>query len=92
MGLAPEDNRRVVVENIRPQVDGGRFSIKRIVGETVLLRPMYLRTGTRRSPSACNIDILRTAISGANSRCSRWETTFGGPRSHWRNWDNIPIA
>src|SRR4051794_39114550 len=28
---------RVVVENVRPQVDGGRFPIKRVVGDVVLV-------------------------------------------------------
>jgi starch synthase (maltosyl-transferring) len=33
--LDPRLRRRVVVENIYPEVDGGRFPIKRVVGETV---------------------------------------------------------
>lgn len=33
--LPAEGRRRVVVENISPAVDGGRFPIKRIVGDTV---------------------------------------------------------
>src|SRR5262245_30071278 len=33
--LDPGLQRRVVVENVRPQVDGGRFPIKRVTGETV---------------------------------------------------------
>ena len=33
--LDPLLRRRVVVENIHPEVDGGRFPIKRVVGETV---------------------------------------------------------
>jgi starch synthase (maltosyl-transferring) len=31
------DRRRVVIEGIRPQVDGGRFPIKRVVGDEVLV-------------------------------------------------------
>src|SRR5262245_23370556 len=30
--------RRVVVENVRPQIDGGRFPIKRVAGEPVDVR------------------------------------------------------
>src|SRR5437773_12023018 len=29
--------RRVVIENIRPEIDGGRFSIKRTIGEPVVV-------------------------------------------------------
>src|SRR5918995_44652 len=35
--LDPMLLRRVVVENIYPEVDGGRFPIKRVVGETVIV-------------------------------------------------------
>src|SRR4051794_27175665 len=34
-GLSPALQRRVVVEHIRPQVDAGRFPIKRVPGERV---------------------------------------------------------
>ncbi len=36
-GVAPlgEGRRRVIVERVTPQVDGGRFAIKRVVGEVV---------------------------------------------------------
>ncbi len=33
--MAEDGRRRVVIENVRPQIDGGRFPIKRTVGETV---------------------------------------------------------
>jgi starch synthase (maltosyl-transferring) len=32
-----EGRRRVVIENIRPQIDGGRFPIKRTIGEAVVV-------------------------------------------------------
>ena len=32
-----DGRRRVVIESVRPQVDGGRFSIKRVAGETVVV-------------------------------------------------------
>jgi starch synthase (maltosyl-transferring) len=34
-GLDPQMLRRVIVENVRPQVDCGRFPVKRVVGESV---------------------------------------------------------
>jgi starch synthase (maltosyl-transferring) len=36
-GLDPQLQRRVVVENVRPQVDCGRFPIKRTTGEQVVV-------------------------------------------------------
>jgi len=35
MGLAPLKQGRVVIENVRPEVDGGRFAVKRIAGDIV---------------------------------------------------------
>jgi starch synthase (maltosyl-transferring) len=35
--LDPLLRRRVVVENVYPELDGGRFPIKRVVGETVIV-------------------------------------------------------
>jgi starch synthase (maltosyl-transferring) len=33
----PEGRRRVVIENVKPEVDGGRFPIKRVIGEKVVV-------------------------------------------------------
>ena len=35
MRTPDEGRRRVVVENVRPQIDGGRFPVKRTIGESV---------------------------------------------------------
>src|SRR5262245_53519497 len=37
MPPAEGDRRRVAIENVTPQVDGGRFPIKRCPGETVVV-------------------------------------------------------
>ncbi|MGH7444466.1 MAG: maltotransferase domain-containing protein, partial [Longimicrobiales bacterium] len=34
---AGEDRRRVVIEGVRPEIDGGRFPIKRVIGEPVVV-------------------------------------------------------
>ena len=34
-GIAFPDRRRVVIENVQPEVDGGRFAVKRSVGDSV---------------------------------------------------------
>src|SRR2546427_7759589 len=37
-GVTPQEGRqRVVIESVRPQVDGGRFPIKRVPGEEVVV-------------------------------------------------------
>jgi starch synthase (maltosyl-transferring) len=36
-GLDPQLLRRAVVENVRPQVDCGRFPVKRVIGESVVV-------------------------------------------------------
>jgi starch synthase (maltosyl-transferring) len=36
-GLDPQMLRRVIVENVQPQVDCGRFPVKRVIGESVVV-------------------------------------------------------
>jgi starch synthase (maltosyl-transferring) len=43
--LPQQEWKKVVIEDIRPQVDGGRFPIKRIVGETVDVRASIFADG-----------------------------------------------
>jgi starch synthase (maltosyl-transferring) len=33
----PDARKRVVIETVRPEIDGGRFPIKRVLGETVIV-------------------------------------------------------
>jgi starch synthase (maltosyl-transferring) len=33
-----DGRKRVVIENVRPEIDGGRFFIKRVIGEKVIVR------------------------------------------------------
>src|SRR5437763_3256498 len=35
MGMVDDGRRRVVIEHVDPEIDGGRFPIKRVVGEIV---------------------------------------------------------
>lgn len=35
--MPEEGRRRVIISNVRPQLDGGRFPIKRVVGESITL-------------------------------------------------------
>jgi starch synthase (maltosyl-transferring) len=36
--METEGRKRVVIENVRPELEGGRFPIKRVVGERVIVR------------------------------------------------------
>ena len=40
-----EGRRRVIIENVYPQIDCGRFSIKRVVGETVVVEANVFADG-----------------------------------------------
>ena len=31
----PPDNKRVVIESVSPEIDGGRYPVKRVVGDDV---------------------------------------------------------
>lgn len=33
----PDGRQRVVIEGVKPEIDGGRFPIKRVVGDTVVV-------------------------------------------------------
>jgi len=35
--LPEEDRKRVIIEGVKPEVDGGRFPVKRVVGEKVIV-------------------------------------------------------
>ncbi|MDP3039062.1 MAG: DUF3416 domain-containing protein, partial [Deltaproteobacteria bacterium] len=37
LNLVKDGRRRVIIEGVKPEIDGGRFSIKRVVGEKVVV-------------------------------------------------------
>jgi len=37
MALPPDGRKRVVIEGVRPEIDGGRFAVKRVIGERVIV-------------------------------------------------------
>ena len=43
--MEAEDRRRVVIENIKPEIDCGRFPIKRVVGEKVVVTASIFADG-----------------------------------------------
>jgi starch synthase (maltosyl-transferring) len=78
--LDPDLLRRVVVENVHPQVDGGRFPIKRVAGETVTVSADIHADGHdmlaavliyRRAGDAAWLEVPMAATGN-----DRWEGTF----------------
>ncbi|HKD09620.1 MAG TPA: maltotransferase domain-containing protein, partial [Bryobacteraceae bacterium] len=45
MQLPPDGRKRVVIEGVEPEIDGGRFGIKRTVGELVRVRATAFADG-----------------------------------------------
>ncbi|MEW6375841.1 MAG: alpha-1,4-glucan--maltose-1-phosphate maltosyltransferase [Thermodesulfobacteriota bacterium] len=45
MTIQSEGRKRIVIENVKPEVDGGRFPIKRVVGEKVVVIADILSDG-----------------------------------------------
>ncbi|MEF8716043.1 MAG: maltotransferase domain-containing protein, partial [Accumulibacter sp.] len=43
--MVPQDYPRVIIEAVEPQVDGGRFPIKRVVGEKVAVTADIYKEG-----------------------------------------------
>lgn len=71
---------RVVIENIRPQVDGGRFPIKRVIGETVTVEADAFNDG--HDLPACILcywhesDPLRREIPMTALPNDKWKAEF----------------
>jgi starch synthase (maltosyl-transferring) len=67
---ALEGRRRVAIENVRPAVDGGRWPVKRIVGETVVVTADVFADGH---------DIVMAVLLDRPSGTSAWRETSMTP-------------
>jgi starch synthase (maltosyl-transferring) len=65
-GLEPQMLRRVIVENVKPQVDCGRFPIKRVTGEQVLVTADVHADGH---------DMVAAALLHRRAGDARWRET-----------------
>ena len=63
MGINDEGRRRVVIEAVRPEIDGGRFPIKRTVGERVVVEADVFADGH---------DVLAGALLYRRAGASAW--------------------
>jgi starch synthase (maltosyl-transferring) len=61
---AIEGRRRVVIENVEPIVDGGRFALKRIVGEKVFVQADVFADGH---------DVVRVVLMSRKPGAERWD-------------------
>ncbi len=50
-----EGRKRVVIEEVQPQVDCGRYPAKRTLGDTVTVTAAIFADGHDQSPGACSI-------------------------------------
>src|SRR5262249_42506082 len=74
----PRDGRqRVVIENVKPEIDGGRFAIKRVVGETVAVEADIFADGH---------DLLRAVLKHRSRKKDAWLETAMEPlgNDRWR--------
>ncbi|HEX5757663.1 MAG TPA: alpha-1,4-glucan--maltose-1-phosphate maltosyltransferase [Thermoanaerobaculia bacterium] len=100
---APEDGRRrVVIEGVAPEIDGGRFPIKRVVGEAVVVEADVFADG--HDALSCRLLYRREAESGWSesrmealvndrwrgafrvSEVGRWRYTLVGWVDPWTTW------
>lgn len=67
---APPSERRVIIERVNPQVDGGRFSPKRVVGDFVVVTAHIFADGH---------DVLRAALMSRLACTGRPATSSTSP-------------
>ena len=99
----PEQGRvRTVIEAVSPQVDGGRFAPKRVLGEAVrveadvfadghdavLCRVLYRRAGDRAHASAAMEALSNDRFGGTftPTRIGRWEFTVEAWVDRFETW------
>lgn len=76
IGEAVQALRRVVIEGVEPQVDGGRFPIKRTIGEKVQVRADIYADGTTFCARRCCTGPPVKA-HGSKRKCGWWRMTGG---------------
>ena len=101
-GLPEHGRVRTVIECITPQVDGGRFAAKRVVGDVVrveadvftdghdavLCRVLYRRAGDTAYASAPMQALVNDRFAGSftATQVGRWEYSVEGWVDHFETW------
>jgi starch synthase (maltosyl-transferring) len=65
-----EPPRRILIQDVRPQVDCGRYAVKRIVGEPVAVSATIIRDGH---------EVLGAAVRYKAPGAARWKETLLHP-------------
>ncbi|MBK9179195.1 MAG: alpha-1,4-glucan--maltose-1-phosphate maltosyltransferase [Acidimicrobiales bacterium] len=84
----PDGTRRVVIEAVRPQVDGGRFAVKRVVGEAVEVHADVFADGHDELGAVVRhrteLETVWTEVPMEPLGNDAWRATFaaGGPGRH----------
>ena len=74
---------RVVVASVSPQIDGGRFPIKRTVGDEVTIEADICADGH---------DVLAAAVRYRAAECSDWSEVAMSPRGNDRWTGSFPVS
>ena len=68
--MKTEGRRRVVIENVRPEIDGGRFPIKRVIGEKVVVMADIFTDGH---------DVISSRLLYRREKEKEWREVFLKP-------------
>ncbi|HNP27257.1 MAG TPA: DUF3416 domain-containing protein, partial [Nitrosomonas sp.] len=80
--LPEEGRRRVVVERVAPQINGGRFPIKRTVGESVVVEADVFTDGHDR---------IHCQLQYRNENSPQWHTELMKPLGNDRWQGAFPV-
>ncbi|SFK72406.1 alpha-1,4-glucan:maltose-1-phosphate maltosyltransferase [Nitrosomonas aestuarii] len=80
--LPKEGRRRVVVERVMPQINGGRFPIKRTVGESVVVEADVFTDGH---------DHIQCQLQYRNENSAQWHTVLMKPLGNDRWQGSFPV-
>lgn len=80
--LPKEGRRRVVVERVTPQINGGRFPIKRTVGESVVVEADVFTDGH---------DHIQCQLQYRNENSAQWHTVLMKPLGNDRWQGSFPV-
>ncbi len=78
-----DGRQRAVIETVTPQVDGGRFPIKRTVGETVVVEADCFAEGH---------DQITVRLQYRKQGAKDWEETPMHPTHNDRWWGEFPVS
>ena len=59
-----QNQTRIIIENVTPQLDGGAFYIKRIVGQTVIIKANVFADGH---------DVIASCVKFKHEKDKKWQ-------------------